>query len=100
MSSYSCAGVAASPLRRAWMLPTFSPAAALFYAGEIPAVSYPNSDGEELQVISFQREKAPDFRPKQRRKPGREKHNQLKPTKRQRGAFLDKCRGQKAQPLI
>ena len=26
-----------------------SPAAALFYAGEIPAVSYPNSDGGNLQ---------------------------------------------------
>ena len=28
-----------------------SPAAALFYAGEIPAVSYPNSDGGNLQVV-------------------------------------------------
>ena len=36
-----------------------SPAAALFYAGEIPAVSYPNSHGGELQVISFQRGKSP-----------------------------------------
>ena len=39
--------------------PTSSPAAALFYAGEIPAVSYPNSRGGELQVISFQKEKSP-----------------------------------------
>ena len=39
--------------------PTSSPAATLFYAGEIPAVSYPNSRGEELQIISFQRIKAP-----------------------------------------
>ena len=38
---------------------TSSPAAALFYAGEIPAVSYPNSRGGELQVISFQKEKSP-----------------------------------------
>ena len=30
-----------------------------FYAGEIPAVSYPNSRGGELQVISFQKEKSP-----------------------------------------
>ena len=37
--------------------PTSSPAAALFYAGEIPAVSYPNSHGGKLQVISFQRGK-------------------------------------------
>ena len=36
---------------------TSSPAAALFYAGEIPAVSYPNSHGGKLQVISFQRGK-------------------------------------------
>ena len=41
------------------MVPTSPPAAALFYAGEIPAVSYPNSDGGKLQVISFQRGKAP-----------------------------------------
>ena len=46
----------------------------------------------------FREGKDPDFRPKQRRKPGREKHNQPKPTEGQRGAFLDKCRGQKAQP--
>ena len=59
MSSYGCAGVADSPLRRAGMVPTSPPAAALFYAGEIPAVSYPNSDGGKLQVISFQRGKAP-----------------------------------------
>ena len=36
---------------------TSPPAAALFYAGEIPAVSYPNSHGRKLQVISFQRKK-------------------------------------------
>lgn len=52
---------------------TSPPAAALFYAGEIPAVSYPNSRDRKLQVLSFQKEKGPDFRPKQRRKPGREK---------------------------
>jgi hypothetical protein len=54
-------------------VPPSPPAAAFIYAGEIPAVSHVNSDGEELQVISFQKEKGPDFRPKQRRKPGREK---------------------------
>ena len=55
-----CRG-AGSPLRRAEVLVAPPPAAALFYAGEIPAVSYPNSRGEELQVISFQRKKAPIF---------------------------------------
>ena len=35
---FGCAGVPDSPLRRAGMLLPSSPAAALFYAGEIPAV--------------------------------------------------------------
>ena len=56
---YSCAGVADSPLRRAEVLVAPPPAAALFYAGEIPAVSYPNSHGGKLQVISFQKGKRP-----------------------------------------
>ena len=56
---YSCAGVADSPLRRANVFPHTSLLRRYFYAGEIPAVSYPNSRGEELQVISFQRKKAP-----------------------------------------
>lgn len=81
--------VVTSPLRRAEVLVAPPPAAALFYAGEIPAVSYPNSHGGNLQVISFQKEKGPDFRPQ---KAG-ESNNQPKPIKRQRGAFLDKCQG-------
>ena len=59
-----------------------------FYAGEIPAVSYPNSRGEELQVLSFQKEKG-----RFTAKTTAETTNQPNPLKRQRGAFLDKCRG-------
>ena len=71
---------------------TSSPAAALFYAGEIPAVSYPNSRGGELQVISFQRGESPGFQLKQRWKPGEEPDTPNAPNRRI-GAFLDKCRG-------
>ena len=53
-----CRG-AGSPLRRAGMRQHPRLLRRYFYAGEIPAVSYPNSRGEELQVISFQRGKSP-----------------------------------------
>ena len=53
-----CRG-AGLPLRRAGMRQHPRLLRRYFYAGEIPAVSYPNSRGEELQVISFQRGKSP-----------------------------------------
>ena len=56
---YSCAGVAESPLCRANVLEHISLLRRYFYAGEIPAVSYPNSHGGKLQVISFQKGKRP-----------------------------------------
>ena len=58
---YSCAGVAESPLCRANVLEHISLLRRYFYAGEIPAVSYPNSRGGKLQVISFQSKKRPRF---------------------------------------